>query len=169
VTSKASIRPAIVAHYNTLRDDSTGDLRIRDQVLFVGAPVALGASLAIIHFRMQDTASVLAGIAVFTALLFGLVIFVFQLRVQIRGDGSDRERPRVATLIDETFANVTYAVIIGMVTTVVGIVASSINQKDLGAPIWASALLGALLLHLVLTILMCLKRINAAYQQLRQN
>lgn len=156
----------------TLRDDSTGDVRGLDLLLFVGAPFAAGVVLALVGFRMKDIAAVLAALAVFTALLFGLVIFVFQLRVQIKGrkreeSSIERDRPRIAILIDETFANVTYSVIVGLVITVVGVVAAAVADKNDGAPVWVSALLGALGLHLVLTILMCLKRVNSAYQQLK--
>ncbi|BBZ80037.1 hypothetical protein MANY_53740 [Mycolicibacterium anyangense] len=167
MASKASVRPVVRAHFDTLRDDRSGEIRMLDLVLFAGVPVVAGLALGIFEFRMKDTAAVLAGLAVFTALLFGLVIFVFQLRVQIKDDGRDRDRPRLASLIDETFANVTYSVVIGIVTTVVGVVAAAMADKDAGAPIWISAVLAALGLHLVLTILMCLKRVHSAYQQLR--
>ncbi|MGU3652511.1 hypothetical protein [Mycolicibacterium sp. A43C] len=166
MASKASIAPAVRAHYNTLRDDRTGSYRFWDFGLFVGMPVAVGLAVLYADFRMKDTAAMLAGLAVFTALLFGLVIFVFQLRVQIKDDGRDRERPRLAKLVDYTFANVTYSVIVGIVTTVVAVVTAAISDPELGAPAWICALLTALALHLVLTILMCLKRIHSAYQQI---
>ena len=130
-------------------------------------PVAAGIAVSLAGFRMKDTAAVLAALAVFTALLFGLVIFVFQLRVQIKDDGRDRTHPSIAELIDETFANVTYSVIIGLFTTVVGLVGAAVADENAGVPIWISAILCALGLHLVLTILMCLKRVHSAYQQLR--
>jgi hypothetical protein len=167
VTSKASIRPALRAHYDTLRDDRTGSVRVRDLILFLGLPIAVGGAMWWAGFRMKDVASLLAGLAVFTALLFGLVIFVFQLRVLIKDDGRDRDRPRLAALIDETFANVTYSVIVGITTTVLGVVGAALADKDKGAPVWLTAVLAALCVHLVLTILMCLKRVNSAYQQLR--
>ena len=166
MASKASIAPAVRAHYNTLRDDRDGSIRLWDLVLFVGVPIVVGVGLFCADFRMKDIASILAGLAVFTALLFGLVIFVFQLRVQIKSDGKDQERPRVAVLVDETFANVTYSVIVGVITTVVAVVAAAISHEDAGAPRWICALLAGLGLHLVLTILMCLMRIHSAYQQL---
>lgn len=167
MASKASVVPAVRAHYDTLRDDRTKKIRLLDIALFAGMPILTGSALWLFDFRLKDTASVLAGLAVFTALLFGLVIFVFQLRVQIKSDGRDHVRPRIAVLIDETFANVTYSVIVGIATTVVGLVAAAIADKEAGAPDWISALLAALGLHLVLTILMCLKRVNSAYQQLK--
>lgn len=167
MASKASVGSAVRAHFDTLRDDRTGELRFLDIALFVGAPTLAGVVLWWFEFRMRDTAAVLAALAVFTALLFGLVIFVFQLRVQIKTDGQDQQRPRLTSLIDETFANVTYSVIVGLLTTVVGLIAAAVADKTDGAPVWASAALGALGLHLVLTILMCLKRVHSAYQQLR--
>lgn len=167
MASKASVAPAIRAHFDTLRDDATGSIRVRDFLLFVGLPSGVGLALGIAKFRLHDIASMLAGLAVFTALLFGLVIFVFQLRVQIKDDGRDRQRPKLASLIDEMFANVTYSVIVGVVTTVVAVIAAAISGND-GAPTWISGILAALALHLVLTILMCLKRVHSAYQQLRK-
>lgn len=159
--------PAVLAHYDTLRDDRDGSYRIRDFLLFVGLPAGVGLILGFSEFRLHDIASMLAGLAVFTALLFGLVIFVFQLRVQVKDDGRDRQRPKLASLIDELFANVTYSVIVGIVTTVFAVIAASISD-DAGAPVWISGVVAALAFHLVLTILMCLKRVHSAYQQLRK-
>ncbi|WP_255788090.1 hypothetical protein [Mycobacteroides abscessus] len=167
MTSKASVAPAVLAHFRTLRDDRTGGLRVFDFVLFLGMPTVTALVVWAVDFRMGDIASLLAALAVFTALLFGLVIFVFQLRVQLRSEGHDQDRPKLALLIDETFANVTYSVIVGLLTTCVGVVAAALATKDQGAPVVLSAVLSGLLLHLILTILMCLKRIHAAYQQLR--
>lgn len=167
MASKASIGPAVRAHFDTLRDDRTGDVRLLDLVLFVGLPLLAGGVLWLCDFRMKDIAAVLAALAVFTALLFGLVIFVFQLRVQVKADGRDHERPRLASLIDETFANVTYSVIVGIITTAAALIGAAIGKSGDGAPVPISAILAALALHLVLTILMCLKRVHSAYQQLR--
>lgn len=167
MASKASALPAVRAHFNTLRDDRTGAVRPLDIAVFVGLPAIAGLGIWFSGFRMRDIAAVLAGLAVFTALLFGLVIFVFQLRVQIKDDGRDLARPRISTLIDETFANVTYSVVVGLATTVVAVIAAAIAQGTDGTPSWISGILAAMGLHLVLTILMCLKRIYSAYEQLK--
>ena len=167
MTSKASVIPAVRAHFDTLRDDRTGKVRRVDYVLFVGLPVTAASAAWYFDFRMKDMASALAGLAVFTALLFGLVIFVFQLRIQIKNDGREREHPRLVRLVDETFSNVTYSVVIGLATTVVGMIAASVAEKEVGAPVWITVILVLLGTHLVLTILMCLKRIHSAYQQIK--
>lgn len=167
MASKASVLPAVKAHYDTLRDARTGSIRKLDYVLFAGVPIALGGGIWWIGFRLNDIGSVLAGLAVFTALLFGLVIFVFQLRIQIKDDGRDRDRPRLAEMVDETFSNVTYSVIVGIITTTCGLIAAGVADTVTGAPVWISAVLVALSTHLLLTILMCLKRIHSAYQQLK--
>ncbi|QIN93631.1 hypothetical protein SEA_DUMPSTERDUDE_43 [Gordonia phage DumpsterDude] len=114
---------------------------------------------------MNDIGGFLGGLAVFTALLFGLVIFLFQLRMQIKDSGYETLRPRFTRFIDQVFANVNYAVAIGVLTTALGVIGTSIGD-DQGAPVWLSSILVGFCVHLLLTILMCIKRVTSAYEQL---
>lgn len=165
--SKASVIPTVRAHFDTFRDDSSnGSLHLPDYAIFLGIPLGAAALVVLGEVRLKEISGFLGGLAVFTALLFGLVIFVFQLRLQLRTDGEFSAHSTLVRLIDQLFANVNYAVVVGVVTTAVGVIAASTLDSTTGAPVWVSAVLTALATHLVLTIFMCVKRVHSAYRQL---
>ncbi|MFE3105974.1 hypothetical protein [Nocardia tengchongensis] len=166
MSSKLSVLPTVRAHFDTFRDNANDAWHFWDYATFVGAPLAVGAVSAWRRIQLADVSGFLAGLAVFAALLFGLVVFVFQLRLQLRSTGVSATST-LARLVDQLFYNVNYAVVIGVGTTAVGIVAVHLANKN-SAPVWISALLTGLGLHLTLTILMCVKRVHSAYRILAQ-
>lgn len=167
MSSKASVIPAVKAHFDTFRDDSSdGSVHLPDYAVFLGVPLGAAALVVLGGVRLKELSGFLGGLAVFTALLFGLVIFVFQLRLQLRTDGEFSAHSALVRLIDQLFANVNYAVVVGVVTTAVGVIAAATLDSAKGTPVWMSAVLTALAMHLVLTIFMCVKRVHSAYRQL---
>lgn len=116
---------------------------------------------------MQDPASILAGIAIFTALLFGLLIHVFSLGLRVTDDPRTPRFGRTATLIDQLQANISYSVLIGIVATAMLIVAAATTPKDKPIGTLLSSAIVAILLHLMLTVFMALKRTRAAYEAMR--
>ncbi|ORL11663.1 hypothetical protein [Prescottella equi] len=161
--SKLSVIPTVKAHLNTLRDDTSGRLQRSDFAVFYVVPIAVGVAMWLLGVRLSEIGGYLGGLAVFTALLFALVIFVFQLRVQISDDSRFDRSSTLFELIDQIFSNVCYAVVIGVLTTGLGVVAVTLTDGTEGAPAPLSSALAAFALHLVLTIFMCIKRIQAAY------
>lgn len=166
MSSKLSVLPTIRAHFDTFRSNVDGTLHFWDHATFLGLPLIAGGVAFWRGVRLSDVSGFLAGLAVFTALLFGLVVFVFQLRLQLRSDGV-ASTSTLARLVDQLFYNVNYAVVMGVGTTAVGVVAVHLADTS-GPPVWISAVLTALGLHLTLTILMCVKRVHAAYRMLAQ-
>ncbi|WP_101466400.1 hypothetical protein [Nocardia fluminea] len=164
MSSKLSVLPTIRAHFDTFRDNTDGAPHIWDYIVFVGLPVAVGVVCAWRGVRLSDVSGFLAGLAVFAALLFGLVVFVFQLRLQLRASEIS-STSTLARFVDQLFYNVNYAVVVGVATTGTGTVAVHLANKN-SAPVWISAILTALGLHLALTILMCVKRVHSAYRML---
>ena len=164
--SKLSVAPTIKAHYATFRHDVTGEIHLPDYAIFVGAPAFFGILAWVCDVRLTEVAGFLGGLAVFAALLFALVIFVFQLRMQLREVDQYAGRRTLVKLVDQLFANVCYAVVVGLTTTAIGVAAANMTNGGQGAPPWLSALLIAFGLHLILTIFMCLKRVHSAYRQL---
>lgn len=168
---KFSVLPTIRAHYATLVDDSTGRPHIPDYVLSIGGPVLVGGVVAAIMRARQlstsDMASYIAGVAIFTALLFALVIYVFQLRMQIDTDDRVPRDGRLMRLVDQLFSNVNYAVVVGVLTTVIAMVAAMLAHDGEVGPYW-TGVISALGLHLVLVVFMCIKRVDSAYRQIRR-
>ncbi|GAA2839607.1 hypothetical protein [Kribbella solani] len=170
--SKASLFPVIGDHYRTMTDVRSGDYRRRDLVMFLGVPLALASASAIYGAELPTAGDLIQGVSILTGLLFALVIFVFQLRLQVSLDDRIGPVSRIAILIDELFANVLYAVVVGLVTTAVVVVAGASVGPDSGegaAPVnrWWTAGVVLVCAHLLLTIAMCLKRTRAAYSDLK--
>jgi hypothetical protein len=81
--SKFSVLPTVVDHYKTLVNRHAPDRPYwPDYAILIGFPGAAGLGVGC-RFELREVASYISGIAVFTALLFALVIYVFQLRVQL--------------------------------------------------------------------------------------
>ncbi|OKX93034.1 hypothetical protein AUP71_11245 [Corynebacterium glutamicum] len=166
MTNKLSPIPVIKSHLDTLRDAQTNKVMISDYATSYGIPIIFGGYSWWREFQVKDVGSFLGGIAVFAALLFALVVFVFQLRITAGNDPRTSDKDRLLKLLDQLFANVSYAVLIGLATTFLGIVSIWLTDEETGAPVWLSVFLVIAVTHLVLIIMMCLKRINSAYRRL---
>lgn len=167
MATKWSVRPLVTNHLRTLVDQRTDKYRVSDYLTFYGLPLAFGAASYFTEFRLRGVEGLLSGVSVFTALLFGLLVHVFTLGLRITDDPRVQNGSRTSKLVDQLVSNVAYAVLAGILATAVLMVAVSTTEKDrpLGVPI--SALVVALLLHLLLTIFMALKRTQAAYTAFR--
>lgn len=166
MASKLSPVLILKSHFDTLRDAQNNKPLISDYLIFYGIPLGFGAYSLWQDFRAKDVGSFLGGIAVFAALLFALVVFVFQLRISAGNNPQTQNKDRLLKLLDQLFANVSYAVLIGLATTFLGIISIWVTDDDTGAPVGLSVLLVTAVTHLVLIIMMCLKRIDAAYRRL---
>jgi hypothetical protein len=169
VSAKWSVTPIIKKQLSTLVDhrDPKQRPRKRDYFGIFGVPLILSGVGLFFGFRLRGVEGLLAGIAVFTALLFGLLVHVFTLRLRITDDPRISKSGRTALLIDQLQGNVAYAVLVGLFTTAVLTVGVSTTLKDhaLGVPISTIAVFS--ICHLLLTILMALKRTQSAYEEFR--
>jgi hypothetical protein len=171
MTSKTSVSLIIRDHYATFTDVRTNSARKLDYAVPVGAPLALGVVVVACNIRLQGVSDFIAGMAVFSALLFGLLLYIFQLRMQVSDDPRLSPRPRNGTLVDQLFANVAYAALVGVIATGLLIVASSLRHADTNGVLppldrWWSGLVTVACLHVLLTVAMCLKRTRTAYLEL---
>jgi hypothetical protein len=171
---------ANVSHLSTFWNARDGRPLILASTLVYGLPVGLGLATALAKVHLTHLGDVIGGLSLLAGFLFALVIFVFQLRLQLpRGD--DRQVPSdLGQLIDELFANVTYSVVIAVIATAVTIVATTSAPID-GATITKQAaadaaasldapsvILVALITHLLAMLLVCLRRTSAAYRELKK-
>jgi hypothetical protein len=156
-------------HLSTLvgQSSDTPSRRWWDYVQFYGIPLVLAGVAYVAQVRIRGADGILAGVSIYTALLFGLIVHVFTLGLRISDDPDTSRGDRLSLLIDELEKNVGYSVLIGIVTTAVLIfaIATTEDGHALGGII--SAITIFFLCHLLLTIFMILKRTHAAYQVLR--
>lgn len=166
MANKSNVLPIVTDHYATLVHGRTEKPRILDYALQLGLPVAAGVAVWLMDVRLRELGGALGGLAVFTALLFGLLVFVFQLRMQAASDPRLGRGHRVLVLIDELFSNVGYSVLVGLVVTGAAMVATTTADGAAGSAPWVSGVLTMLTLHLVVVVLMCLKRARSAYNSM---
>jgi hypothetical protein len=165
VTAKWSAARVTQDHWRTLVDARTNRIRVLDILAFYGTAIILGLAAYFTDFQLRGLEGVLSGVSIYTALLFGLLVHVFQLRVRLV-DQKFSHSSVVARLTDELEANVSYTVLMGLLTTasLIGTVATT--QKDMPASKPLSAIICTLLIHLFMSLLLVLKRTRAAYRNL---
>jgi len=172
MATKTSLTGIVVDHLDTLRDARTHRVSLLDLFIQFGLPVMLGLGLPLAGFRLVDVGQVIAGLAVLAGFTFGMLVFVFQLRLQVATD------PRVTgtnlrQLIDQLFTNVAYALLVGLACVTLAVafvpvrhvpspsahVAEAFHAVSTGA-------LAATASHFLLTLAMCTKRAYRAYQRI---
>ena len=139
---------------------------VSDWIVFVGVPLSAGIVAALLGVRLYSLDPILAGAAIMTGLLFGLLVHVLSLGLQLAGDPKVTRGSRLARLVDELRANITWACVVGLalsaITTVVWAASKDLDQ--VGTNPWVSGAIVALILHLGLTLLMILKRVRTTYR-----
>jgi hypothetical protein len=169
--SKFSVAPIIKKHVATLQDDRTGRPRWQDWVVLYGFPAAAGAITKFYGVRLDGIGEVVGGLSILAGFLFGILIFVFQLRMQAASDPRVAPQGSLVKLLDQLFANVNYSVVVGFLTATVAIAASATRVTCPDGSVeplnqWWSSVLVVLFLHLMLLLGMALKRLAKAYQEL---
>jgi hypothetical protein len=168
VAAKWSVRLLIQDQLETFVSERTHRPWIPDYFAFFVVPIGAGFAAYLIHFRLGDPDGLLTGTAILTGLLFALVIHVFTLGLRITDDPRIGDESRTSRLVDQLQANVMYSVLVGIVTTVTLAIATSTTVPTHRIGKWMSAVLVALLVHLILTLLMILKRMRSAYREFRK-
>jgi hypothetical protein len=170
MSSKMSVGPVVRDHFATLSSSKSVSARWRDYSLAVGVPVLVGVAALIFHWQLASIGEIATTVSILAGLLFALVIYVFQLRIDVAHDPRIANDGIVARLLDELFSNVLYAVLVGLASAVVVMIAANTrtqtdNGLDAVNPWWTAAVL-AIVTHLIMTIFMCLKRTRSAYHRL---
>lgn len=125
-----------------------------------------GAAAVFLGSEVSNIQNILAGVAVFTALLFGLFVHVFTLGMRIAEDARLTESSRLTRMVDQLQANVGYATFIGLVCTGVLTALLAVYSEGSVHRVF-TALVIALLVHMFMTLLMILKRMRSTYYAFR--
>lgn len=171
MSSKVSPVHIISAHFATFTDINDRK-RLLDWVEMVVLPLALGGACVYFTVQARQLVAVISGISILTGLLFGLLVYLFSLRLQLAADPRVDPRNRSVKLVSQLFSNVAYAVFFGLCATVFVIVAlnAASTTKDGGTYLtrfWTGAVV-AVGAHLFLTIVMCVKRTGTAFSELQK-
>jgi hypothetical protein len=170
---------------------------IRDYVVFYIAPIIIGFVSWWCDLRITGLAEVLAGVTILTALLFGLLLQVFTMGINVAENKKYVVGDKLPILIDELRANISYACGVGLLITIIltGMAAfksdasppvvvvsttgdtvsasspsvtTALTQTSNGGEtrVVVTAICITLFMHLMLTLLMILKRLRTTYRLL---
>ncbi|HVE95055.1 MAG TPA: hypothetical protein VNB24_09055 [Acidimicrobiales bacterium] len=167
MSSKWSVVDVVRDHYETFVDAESGQWLLRDYVGMVAVPIGLGGLVAWRDPSLAGAGAMLSGVGIFTAGLFGLLLQVFSLATRVVDDPRLAGQTRLSRLVDELETNVSYAVVVGLMTTAALMVANSWHQLPSAQARWGNGFLVALIVHLVLTVFMAIKRTRAVYRKMR--
>ena len=168
--SKINILRIISAHFDSLRDASTGKHSISDVILFFGAPLLAAAMGWYLGWGLYVDAlnAVLAAFAIFAGLLLNLLLLIYTF-------STDANHPvalaklRLA-FVRELHNNIAFAILVSIGIVVVAMVAiGDLKMVAPEQPAHTGRVITAILLYLivnfVLTLLMILKRIHVMMGQ----
>jgi hypothetical protein len=174
-------------HLATLRGVRGGFLWWQIIAQFV-LPIGVFVALTVAGFRVTIVGDLIAGFSVLAGFLFGLVIFVFQLRLGMTTDPRVQTKALLPTLIDQTFSNVLYAVLVSFALIAATVAAAATEPHTelvitpaavpggsptveagvaLGLEPWVSGIVIGLAVHLLAVVGMCLSRTRRAYIELK--
>lgn len=156
------IRKPVTKHIQGFENPTTGKLRKGDLCLHYGLPLILGALWAVWGPNTAAHGNLVQGLAILTGLFIGLLVYVFQLRLDIDEKVEHQRSTRLIGLIDVLFWNTVYATLVGGLATVAVLVVDLLGGVR-GTPMAVVIALGA---HLVLTTLLLVRRASTAYSLL---
>jgi hypothetical protein len=165
---KADPRGIIRAHRKTYVDARTGAARPRDYAVFEGLPVViLAVCLAFeVELRPNTAIGLLTICGLLSAFLFGVMLQVSQRAVDWADSNPtpSAETSDHALYLEELAANAGYASLVSIAAAIAFAIAST-HFPSIWVSRISSAVGVALGLHLVLTLLMVMKRVFALTQQ----
>ncbi len=165
MSSKWAVTDVVSDHYATFVDGNTGRPYLPDYAGMIGLPLALGVVLSVTGVTLSGVGELLSGVGVFTGGLFAMLLQLFGLAQRLADDTRLAGQRQLGRLIDELEANVSYSVLVGLVALGILMVAAATQGDDMSRAF--SGATGAVLLHLVLTTFMALKRTREVYRRLR--
>ena len=172
--SKSSVLPILRDYLATLSDrrdtkaHDGGQTRYRaaDIVVHFFAPLAFGLLVFFVGFQLRDPGNLIVGISIVAALMCATATLLFQIRMGLNETRDARIEETDKELVDQTFADVLWAILFGLLFAAALIVAEALGAFDDGPVVRvATAVTSAMFLHFVMVIGMCLKRLRAAYER----
>ncbi len=166
--AKVNVTDIVLGHIGTLHSADTGKVSVADWSLFFGIPVLLAAGLCYIQrFIDKDEANMLIqAYAILVGLLFNLLVLILTAISKEHGKNADVQQDIVVTvklrLLRETFANISYCVLLGILVALV-VVATLLKNVQIHHVACFIAYAGSA--NFVLTLLMILKRVYTLFKE----
>ena len=157
---KVNVLRIVVDHIGTLRDYSTKKYRFSDFLLFFGVPLAIAGALVYSYGSLQPNliSIVATSLSIFAALLFNLLLLVYDVTEKSKGyrEHSNGLRQR---FLGEVFCNISFAILVAIGAIVSVLILVLANCSFLAARV-LSFIIFYLVTLFLLTLLMLLKRVH---------
>ncbi|OKJ97535.1 hypothetical protein [Amycolatopsis sp. CB00013] len=136
--------------------------------MFVGLPLGLAAISWLRGAKAGHVPEVLAAVAILTGLIFNVFVLLFDLTMRATDKTDPAHQATINKLADELRANISYAVLLGLLLT--GLFGGLALFTDTGQPlpVPVSAVIVFVAVQMLLTISMILKRVRALYRAFRR-
>ena len=135
----------------------TNSISIIDILIQLVLPILIGVICALFNLCL-DLGIIASVVATISALMCAVAIMLYQTRIQLSNETYFSES-RQRRLIDELFSDIAWIICVGFLLVMLIVF--------LGRFSWITGLVTCLLSHFFLVGLMCLKRINSAYEILK--
>lgn len=165
---KTSLVRVAAAYLSTLRSYRTEKYMASDIAVQLVAPALLGAAFGVTWpvpaARLSEAVgNMVSGVSIISALLCGVAVMVFQLRLQLASQESPRPTKREVVLVDETFHDILWAVVAGFASVIL-LTISGMLPDDGAAQRTVVGVAVFFLLNFLLVTCMCIKRLHSAYE-----
>jgi len=158
--NKVNVLDIVKNHLGTLIDDSTGNPRPLDFVLFFIFPLSIATALTF-YFKVKidgNLAGLLATVlSIVTGLLFNLLVLIFD--ISGRNKEVFKKKERVSNFLEQIYINISFSILIAILAVILVILRSFNIWPAIGADILSFGVYFLVSLFL-LTLLMVLKRID---------
>lgn len=174
---KISFKMILSYYLSTLQSSNENGARYRisDLMLHCVLPIALGIGCTIFGFTLKSISNLIAGVAIVSALLGAVSVFLFQTRVQLYDRmNSSSETGTIfnendVNVLDELFFSVLWAILEGMFICAVLIICdcADVPNSEKYWMVWCtcSGVVIVVAGNLVVVLLMCLKRMARLYER----
>lgn len=170
IITKINIGQIFVGHFDTLRDNTTGNRSLADYFTLYAVPVAIGVVLGYsVPLPLGLNGALVTFLSIFAALLFNLLLLVLDA---VRKEKENQLRnERLLILLKQTYSNIAYGVIIALLGVICMLVPYSF--ENLGNHPSAHLILGiavySLTLHFLFVLAMVLKRMDSILKRVMQD
>lgn len=178
MSSKINIWSIVIGHIKTLRDSSSEKVSFIDYVTFYGVPIVIAVMFSMLGIKVTaDANSLLVNFgAIFTALLLSVLVLVYDQGEKLRGvkfePAQSHNIELKKNLLEQLYFNICYAIVIAVALVFFCLLYTFLPDKGLAISIskysfkfdvklfLASPLILIVVLNLLLTILMVVKRMH---------
>lgn len=177
MSAKINIWSIVTGHVMTLKDSSSGKVSIIDYITFYVVPVTIAVLFSVFGIIVSEGAnSLLVNFgAIFTALLLSVLVLVYDQGEKLRGI-NDKDKSNIIELkqqmLEQLYFNICYAIVLAVFMVFLCLIYTFLPEKacliSLGKISFsfdikmylASPLILTVVLNLLLTILMVVKRMH---------